>query len=245
MGPVLPFPKGNLAVPEPPERPDGLCRLIEPGRLHEAIPARPGAEVAALGFLAGLVRQWPAKALPQSILWVREQSAAAETGELYAPGLHAFGLDPASLILVHARKREDALWAAEQGLRVETTIVLLELSGRDKPIDLTATRRFALASEKCRSTAFILRGDIIKAPATPSAAWTRWRIAPAASASGAFDEVGAAALEAILLRHRAGPAGARFALHWNADDYVFVSQKVGGDLAAPLVDRPDHARRRA
>lgn len=241
MSPLLPFPKGSLAVPEPLERKDGLCRLVERGRLHEAIPARPGAEIASLGFLTGLAKQWPAK----SMLWVREQSAASETGEIYAPGLHAFGLDPASLILVHARKRDDAMWAAEQGLRVDNMIVLLELSGRDKPIDLTATRRFGLACEKFQSTALVLRGDIIKTPTMPSAAWTRWHIAPAPSASDTFDEVGAPTFDARLLRHRAGPAGARFALEWNCDDHVFAErpQKVGGDLATPPVDRSDHARR--
>ncbi len=233
MCPLLPF-GAAIALP----RQTALNGLVEPGRLHEAIPARTGAEPAALGFLLGLAQQWSGR----SLFWVREQTAAAETGELYGPGLQAFGLDPAHCILVDVRKRMDALWAAEQGLRVENLTVLLELSGRDKPIDLTGTRRLTLACEKSGATALILRGDIVKAPTTPSAAWTRWAIMPAPSMSSVFDEVGASSLSATLLRHRAGPAGARFDIDWN--DHVFTATRkaLGSDLAAPTFDRPDRQR---
>jgi protein ImuA len=233
MSPVLPF-GAAIAIP----RPTALGGLIEPGRLHEAIPARPGAEPAALGFLAGLTGRWTEK----SLLWVREQTAAAETGELYAPGLASLGLDLRTLLLVNTRKRAEAFWAAEQGLKLERMIVLIELGTREKPADLTATRRLSLACEKSGATALMMRADLIGAPTTPSSAWTRWGVEAAPSASAVFDEVGAPTLSAILLRYRAGPAGARFTLDWKDHALVASAETLGGDLAASAFDRPDRKR---
>ncbi len=147
------------------------------GHLHEAIPAAPGDETKASAFLAGIARQISPPG--GVLLWVAEQAFGAEHGELYTPGLAGFGFDPGNVILVRARARLDALWAAEQGLKRQGIIVLLELGARGRALDLTLTRRLALAAKSEGSTALIVRGDLTHAPRTPSAAWTRWQIADA------------------------------------------------------------------
>jgi protein ImuA len=217
-----------LAGPRP------AAPALEAGRLHEALPAR-GGEAAALAFLLAAA---PAGA--GALVWVQEAQAARESGALYAPGLVSLGRDPADLILVVARKRMDALWAAEEGLKRSQARVLLELAPGGRPLDLTATRRLALAAETHTATALVLRADIGAAEPVPSAAWTRWRIAPAASAAAHRDEVGAPAFAATLFRCRAGRRAQAFrmeldhgALHAGAHE---TRETLDGALASAPVD---------
>lgn len=207
-----------------------------PGHLHEAIPAAPGDETKASAFLAGIARQLSPPG--GVLLWVAEAAFGAEHGELYTPGLASFGFDPGNVILVRARTRLDALWAAEQGLKRQGTIVLLELGTRGKPLDLTLTRRLALAAKAEGSTALLVRGDLASTPRSPSAAWTRWQIARASARNPHAGELSALAMTATLARHREGPAGRKFFLEWLSDERAFHIEALGSDLAAPADDRP-------
>jgi protein ImuA len=205
--------------------------------LHEAGPAAPGAEPAALGFTLGLAASW---AGPSSVFWVGEEGLFAEEGAPYPPGLAEFGLDPARLIVVRASKREEALWAAEQGLAAPGAVVICTLGARGKPLDLKATRRLLLFAERNTSRCLLVRPL-----ADASAAWTRWRVASAPSTAEAR-ELGAPAFDVELVRSRAGPAGARFTLEWNADARVFADRNVARDLSAASENGPaDPIRARA
>ena len=221
---------------QPPESAK-LFPFPQPGHLHEAIPASPGDEAKAAAFLAGIARQLSPPG--GVLLWIEEEGF--EHGELYAPGLASFGIEPAHVIFVRARKRMDALWAAEQGLKRQGTIVLLELSARGKALDLTLTRRLALAAKADGSTALLLRGDLVHAPRTPSAAWTRWQIARAPARNPHVGELSALALTATLSRHRERPAGQRFFMEWISDERAFHIEALGSDLAAPADDGSDQA----
>lgn len=203
------------------------------GRLHEAIPAAIGDETKCSAFLLGLARRF---LRGQELLWIREDQFALEHGEVYAPGLSLFGLDPRALLLVKAPKQMEALWAAEQGLRRANAIVLLEI-GQGRALDLTVTRRLALACEANSSTAFLLRGDIVLTPRMPSAAWTRWRISRARSHTSFPDELSPLALRATLLRHRGGHQDSQYFLEWKSDEYTFAIQTMGSDLATPALHR--------
>jgi len=228
--------------------PDGV--VLAAGRLHEALPAR-GGEAAALLFLLTA-----APAGEGALVWVQEAGAARESGALYAPGLASIGYDPARLILVVARKRIEALWAAEEALKRPQARVLIELAPGGRAPDLTATRRLALAAETFNATALLLRADLTLENTAPSAAWTRWSIAPAPSHCAYRDEVGAPAFVAHRFRCRAGGRAQSFHLEF-ADGALRVlthetfareaGQTLGGALAAPAVDRPDRkdASRRA
>lgn len=182
--------------------------------LHEVGPAGPGAAVAALGFALGLAATWAA---PAGLVWAGEETVFAEEGAPYPPGLAAFGLDPARLIVVRAKKRDEALWAAEQALGAGA-LVICALGASRKPLELKASRRLLLFAEKHNTRCLLL-----KQADGASAAWTRWSVAPAPSRAHDL-ELGAPAYEATLARRRAGPAGARFILEWNAHDRAFAER---------------------
>lgn len=208
--------------------------VLEAGRLHEALSA-PGADGAAHGFLLAAA----AALAPELLVWVRD--AGLDAGAPYAPGLAQYGLQLERLLVVQARRRAEALWAAEEGLKQAGAVVLLELGARGRPIDLLVTRRLGLAAQTYGTTVLALRGDAGAAP-PPSAAWTRWRVRSAPSHSAYADEVGAPAFEAELVRHRGGARG-RFFLEWS--NGAFRAEALGGDLAAPAFDRSVGAARRA
>lgn len=192
--------------------------------LHEACPAAPGAEAAALGFTLSLAASWAGQA---GVFWAGEEGAFAEAGAPYPPGLAAFGLDLARLVVVRAAKREEALWAAEQGLGAPGAVVICALGAGGKPLDLKASRRLLLFAERNRARCLLLRPN-----AEASAAWTRWRVGPAPSVAHGR-ELGAPAYALELVRSRSGPAGARFIVEWNAHERRFAD-RVARDLPAAL-----------
>jgi protein ImuA len=158
---------------------------------------------------------WAGKA---GVIWAGEDGVFAEDGAPYTPGLLQFGLDPSRLVLVRAAKREECLWAAEQALAVPGAVVICALVGRGKPLDLKATRRLLLLAERNRSCCLLVRPL-----AEASAAWTRWCVAPAPS-NAQERELGPPAYALELLRNRAGPAGARFTIEWNANARHFTER---------------------
>ena len=203
--------------------------------LHELCPAGPGAEATALGFSLGLAASWAGQA---GVIWAGEDGVFAEDGAPYPPGLAQFGLDPSRLILIRAPKREECLWAAEQALAAPGAVVICALAGRGKPLDLKATRRLLLFAERNHSRCLLVRPL-----AEASAAWTRWRVAPAPS-NAEDRELGPPVYALELMRNRAGPAGARFTIEWNAHARRF--DDLARDRSAAPKNRPaDPIRARA
>jgi protein ImuA len=216
---------------------------LQAGALHELRPAEPGDMAAAAGFtLAVLARLQGARAgqgqgqvlgRGRPWLWVRQDLAGRETGEPYGPGLAAFGLDPAALVLVAASDVRESLRAAEEGLRCRALAgVLLEPWGEAKALDLTAMRRLALAAEASGVTLLLLRSgthDARDAPG-PGGALTRWRVAAAPSAPqpalGGLPGLGPPAFAVTLLRNRqAGRLGdgGQWTLEWSPDEHLFAA----------------------
>ena len=136
------------------------------GALHEVMAGHGGA---ATGFCAALCARLAGNG-GGAVLWC-EGSRTLDAGALYAPGLARFGLDPARLIAVRARRDGDALWAMEEGLRCTN---LAAVVGEVGVLSLTASRRLQLAAEAGGVTALVL----VPASDTPaaSAAVTRWRV---------------------------------------------------------------------
>ncbi|MEW5425155.1 ImuA family protein [Amorphus sp. 3PC139-8] len=142
------------------------------------------------------------------IIWVCDAVTAGEIGALYGPGLAAFGIDPARLVLVTAKSGADALWAAEEALSVsQLAAVVVEIGGASRLLDLTATRRLALRAERQDTPVFLLRPA---GPDTASAARTRWRIAPRPSTPDPYGlaGLGRPGFALQLTRNRGGPTGA-------------------------------------
>lgn len=148
----LGLPVLEAALPE-----GGLVR----GAVHEA------AGAAAAGFAAMLAGR-----LEGPVLWCVDADARAD---LYGPGLEAFGLHPARVIVVRCQGRTDLLWAMEEGLR---TPVLAAVIGEPPDIvDLTASRRLQLAAEAGRVLGIVVNPDGA-GRFTASALESRWRIDP-------------------------------------------------------------------
>lgn len=192
------------------------------GALHEIGAADMSG--AAIGFCVRLVARFAA-AKRGAVLWCA-RNAALDAGLLYGPGLAAFGLDPARLVLVRARNDHAALWAMEEGLSCPALAIVV---GEVAVITLAATRRLQLAAEASGVTAFVLRRDAA-ARASASAAVTRWRLAAVPGAETNLPGVGASRWQAEMFRCRGGRARS-----WIVESCDETSDFA---VAAPVLDRP-------
>ena len=107
--------------------------------------------------------------------------------DLYGPGLLAYGLDPARLVLVQASRDDAILWAVEEGLRAGLAAGLAAVVGEIGHLSMVAGRRLQLAAERSGVIALILRRwrsaqEAAAERDRPSAALTRWRVAALPSA---------------------------------------------------------------
>jgi protein ImuA len=207
---------------------------------HEIGPAAPGDGTAAAGFAACLACLWARG----PVVWAREAGIGAEEGALYPPGLFQNGLDLARVIVIDVKKRQDALWATEEALKIKGAVAICEIGPRGVPLELAPSRRLALSASGHKSTALIvphLRGG------APSAAWSRWRIASAPSCAP-NRELGRPRFSADLIRMRNSIGERRWVLEWNEDARSFTDvtqdRALGRDLAAESGDRPADPRAR-
>jgi protein ImuA len=175
--------------------PDGGLPL---GTLHEAAgdTNSPGAFAVASAFLAAIAGR-----LNKTILWCTRGTY------LYAPGLVHIGLDPAKLLIARPRKDTEALAAMEEGLRYGALGAVI---GEIERLDLTASRRLALACEKSGVTALVLRKPAARTGAIGHdaiAAASRWRVRPVPSSPHIIPQEGRARWQVELLRSRYGTTG--------------------------------------
>ena len=180
------------------------------GCLQEVIG---GADAAAGGFCAFLLGRLMTTG--RSVLW-----GWIGEGDLYPPGLAAYGLDPARVILVSASGPADLLWAMEEGLRSPALAgVVMEVDR----LDLVASRRLQLAAASGGVTGFLLaRGR--RVPAAVSAAALRWRI----------DGLPGERWRVLLERRRGGKPGGWILEKDDETDRLFVAAELAdGSLAPP------------
>ncbi|MDD7909372.1 inducible mutagenesis protein A [Pseudovibrio exalbescens] len=145
------------------------------GTLHEFT----STEVRQSGALTGFVAALATLCLKQRdgmVLWVLDEMVQREAGLPSAQGFLQFGLDPARLLIVAPHRVEEVLWALEEGSQCRAlSVVVGEMQGDFKSLDLTATRRLALRSERSGVPVFLMRHS---GQAAVSAAMTRWRVTP-------------------------------------------------------------------
>ena len=205
----------------------GLAR----GRVHElfATEAEDGPSAAGLAAMLAL-----RAAGRESILWLRTEMAERLGGRLHGPGLAELGGDPNALILGIAPDAKALLRSAADAARCPGLKALeVECSGNCPALDLTASRRLALAVEQTGVTLFLLR---LEAEPVPSATDTRWAVSAVPSRVLEANAPGSPAFELELLRRRSGPAGARWQLEWNRDRLVFTDPALPGAVV-PLPSR--------
>jgi protein ImuA len=214
----------------------GLLRA----RLHEihAGGEDDTASAAALALIFAL-RACPA-ATP--IFWLRQESAE-RLGHIHPPGLVELGVDPDRMTFVIAPDEKALLRAAADIVRSPGVgAALIEPWGKASALDLTATRRLALAAEKSGVTALLLRGPV---DPVPSAATSRWAVRAAPSTPLEAEAPGHPAFEIILLRHRSGLAGLRWRVEWDRDRTSFREPPLSGAVAPlPAGGRMDARERR-
>jgi protein ImuA len=213
------------------------------GALHEILGAGADEEdgAAAAGFAAGIAGRSGASAdcLHKQglaggglVLWCLKR------GDLYGPGLAAHGLDPVRIVRVIAARDDDLLWALEEGLRAPGLAAVVGEIGR---LPMVAGRRLQLAAERSGIPALLLRrwhtgGEAAAERARPSAAVTRWRIAPLPALPQAGEPgIGRPRWRVELLRCR-GAEPAQWITEV-ADESGLVR------LPAELADRPAAPRR--
>lgn len=198
--------------------------------LHEAYAAR---DDAAGAMALALLVAWLNCAADEprqnrAIIWVRALSAPSRP---YGPGLIELGIDPAIITLLLLPDSRAVLRAALDSVRAGAAgAVLIELRGRQPLLDLTATRRLALAAQDSATMVWLVRSE---AQPAPSAAQTRWQVghAPAAPILAASSG-GRPAFDLTLLRHRGGREGLHIRMEWDRDTASFQARP--DQFAPPL-----------
>lgn len=236
-----PVPKGRgvigLDVPEVDRwlkgglRRDGLHEFYAPS-------GSPPGPAMALALLAGMRNCGQGR----SLMWLRARGGRRKDGP-HAPGLAELGIDPAALLLLELADPADLLVAGVESLRHGGAgAVVLELRGRCRALDLTASRRLALAAERSGTMALIVRGD---ARPVPSAAHTRWQVSAAPSRALPANAPGHPVFDLQLLRQRGGAEGLHVQLEWNREQAVFRTPIYGDPPAVPAGRTEDRRARRA
>ena len=216
----------------------GLKGGLSRGALHEVFEAETADAPSAAGFAIALALRAAGK---RPILWVRQDFAGVEAGELYAPGLVELGFSPERLILVRARDGPGVLRAGEEAARCPPLgAVLIQPWGNPKALDLAATRRLALAAARSNLPLFMVRAG---ATPEPSAATTRWRVRSVLSAELEANAPGHPAFAISLLRLRGGASGQTWIVEWDRDQRAFkdLPQISGGMVPLPAGGRRDAA----
>jgi protein ImuA len=202
------------------------------GALHEVFADAGRQSTAATGFVAGLAVRAAAR---RPLVWVRQDFTEIESGAPSVSGLAELGLDPRLLVTVRAADVDSALRTAADALACDALgVVVLEVWGEARQLDLVASRKLTLAAQASGVTGLLLR---MAAEPQPSTAETRWIVRAAHSPPAvALAPWGAPLLDAQLVRNRHGPVG-RWIMEWKCDECLF------GKPAAypqPLAAAPAH-----
>ncbi len=221
----------------------GLMR----GAVHEVmaeggLPAMSSAFALMLAMRSAQREAGGAKAAGgRPILWVLTDAAVRDAGQVYGPGLMNLGIDPGQIIFFHAPDEMAALKVGADLLGcIDAGAAIIE-AGAAKRLDLTVSRRLALAAEKSGVTCFVTRSA---SSAIASAAHSRWSVAAAPSQPLPGQAPGHPALSVSLVRHRGGIPPFECLLEWNHDQAAFApaftrrSAPLSRDLPATASGRP-------
>src|ERR1700688_4314130 len=125
------------------------------GAMHEVFAAGRHS-AAATGFVTGLMGRAAAR---RPLVWIRQDFADIESGALSMSGLAELGLDPRLLVTVRAADVDSALKTAADALACDALgVVVLEVWGEARQLDLVASRKLTLAAQASGVTGLVLRG---------------------------------------------------------------------------------------
>lgn len=203
--------------------------------LHEFHGATSDDGIATLGF--ALLLGWRKKEREgaRALLWLRVADGSARHPLPYGPGLVELGVDPKAVRLLCLPDAKAVLRASLDAVRDGgAASVLIELHGRQKLLDLTATRRLALAAAETDTMALIVRSN---AEPSPSAAHTRWRVSSAPSRALEVNAPGMPAFALSLLRQKGGRDGLTLIVEWDRDTASFRARDAGVDIGDASLPR--------
>jgi protein ImuA len=214
------------------------------GATHEVF-AEGRQSAAATGFIAGLAGRAAAR---RPLVWVRQDFTEIESGALSMSGLAELGLNPRLLVTVRAADVDTALRTAADALACDALgVVVLEVWGQARQLDLVASRKLTLAAQASGVTGLLLR---VAAEPLPSTAETRWivRAAHSPPATPSLPTWGTPMFDAQLVRNRHGPVG-RWIMEWKCDECLFekpaaYSQPVAATAAHRSHPAPAFAQQR-
>jgi protein ImuA len=127
-------------------------------------------------------------------VWISHQQ------DHFPSALSKFSLSPDRFLFVRHSNEKELLWVAEEFLKYNQ---LTALVAEFKKLDFTASRRFQLAVEKSKVTAFILRTDAGKI--TNHSCVSRWQVKSIPSlTNNDLPGIGYPAWEVALLKMRNG-----------------------------------------
>jgi protein ImuA len=205
------------------------------------VPQGRGGEAGAAAGMALLLGA-RACAVTRPLMWLRIGGAKA-AARPYGPGLVELGVDSDAVLLMEPPDLEALLIAGVESVRNGGFgAVVLEVAGPARRLDLTASRRLALAAERSGTAVLVVRSG---ATPTSSAAHSRWAVASAPSAALAANAPGYPVFDLKLLRQRGGPDGLHVQLEWNREQAVFRTPLSGGVPAFPPSRTTDRQRHRA
>ncbi len=134
------------------------------GCLHEIRCQDALDRPAAIGFLSVVLSSFIHNGV---IVWISQKE------HIFPPALRKFSLDPSNIIFTHPNKSRDLLWTMEEALKCQGISAVV---GEFDSMDFNISRRFQLAVEGSRVTAFILGQGSKWNGNTASTA--RWKISP-------------------------------------------------------------------
>lgn len=207
------------------------------GCVHEFYAAQREDASATAGFaLALLAAMAGGEEERRATLWLCSRRAVRQSGVVQANGSADLGVRPETCLFAMIADTKELLKAAVDGLRSRALdVIVVETQGSLPDLDLTASRRLALAAEKSGTTLFLLCSG---ADPVPSATETRWRVAAAPSRALPANAPGAPVFDIELLRQRSGPCGLSWRLEWNRDQRIFTEADAGALVSVPARGSP-------
>ncbi len=214
---------------------------LAPGSVVEWLTAGVGSGAGLFAVVAAreALRSRQAEGRGGAVVVVDRRSRADRSGAdrnhgFYPPAAAAWGLDLASLIVVHPASEADERWAVDQALRCEHVAAVVAWPGR---LDGRTFRRLQLAAEASGAMGLLVRAA--EARREPSWAHVRWAVTPRPASADAGS--GGWRLGVRLLRVRGGAAprdlagdGVEIVVEIDPVSGAIHEARVG-DLAAELV----------
>lgn len=196
--------------------------------LHEAYAAEMEDGAAAIGFALALARLRMGNS-GRPLVWLRQGGRPSMP---YGPGLKQFGIAPEQVTFLALPDAKSLLRAAGDCARDGAIAALMvELTGRQKLLNLTVSRRLLLFAQNSGTMVLLVRQG---AEPAPSAAHTRWRVVSAPSRALPVNAPGAPAFDLALTRHKGGRDGLKLNLEWNRDTACFTERTTARASSAPL-----------